>query len=482
MKITFVGHASILIQTAGLSILSDPWWRGPCFGAQWWNYPAPFTEALEGVHVDYVYISHGHHDHYHPGTLKTLKRDAKILVSRELDLAEGVRELGFEAIEVGDDAELRLNEQVGVRIMSTPSSDSLLALSDGAEVCVNLNDALHSAPVRLQDAFIRRLRQLYPRIDYLFCGYGVASHFPNCYIVPGKDPERTAARRQHYFNRQWCRIVDRLNPRFGLPFAADVVFLEDDLMWVNEPTHNAERPVELFRAMHPDSQVKLFDIAPGFIVEHGEVISARLRTPVRVQALRESLGVEIARANRYASVEPDKVEEVLRLVRRNIELCGPYLASYSGGYRFLIRFRNSACGIRIEKRDRVISAAAVQTGTTDDAGDDLVYRVRLPYLMASLTTPYGAEILFVGSGGVFEYSDRERARENLHRELMVIMRMHATPPSPRPAKAANFVQRVKHSVKRLLGRLEPDLYDVYVWSVFDGAGTTPSHAAKVRAR
>src|SRR5215470_7327590 len=46
MRITFIGHASLLIEANGLSIVSDPWWNGPCFGAQWWPYPLPHVEAV----------------------------------------------------------------------------------------------------------------------------------------------------------------------------------------------------------------------------------------------------------------------------------------------------------------------------------------------------------------------------------------------------------------------------------------------------
>jgi L-ascorbate metabolism protein UlaG (beta-lactamase superfamily) len=35
MRITFIGHASLLIEANRLNIVSDPWWNGPCFGAQW---------------------------------------------------------------------------------------------------------------------------------------------------------------------------------------------------------------------------------------------------------------------------------------------------------------------------------------------------------------------------------------------------------------------------------------------------------------
>jgi len=32
-RITFIGHASLLIEANGLSIVSDPWWNGLCFGS-----------------------------------------------------------------------------------------------------------------------------------------------------------------------------------------------------------------------------------------------------------------------------------------------------------------------------------------------------------------------------------------------------------------------------------------------------------------
>lgn len=106
MKITFIGHASILADANGLTILSDPWWRGPCFGAQWWPYPLPRVDAIENRRLDYVYISHGHHDHLHPGTLATLDKRAKVLMSARLDLAAGIRALGFEVIKrTGKDRE-----------------------------------------------------------------------------------------------------------------------------------------------------------------------------------------------------------------------------------------------------------------------------------------------------------------------------------------------------------------------------------------
>jgi Beta-lactamase superfamily domain len=478
MKITLIGHASILIEVGGVIILSDPWWRGPCFGAQWWNYPLPYLEAMAGRHIDYIYISHGHHDHFHPGTLRTLNRDAKILVSRKIMLSSHVKKLGFEVIELDDDQIYTLATGVTCRVMETHAQDTLMAVTDGQEVCLNLNDALHSAPQAVQSSFIARLMQLYPTIDYVFCGYGIASHFPNCYEIPGKNREATTACRQQFFNRQWTRLIAELKPRYGFPFAADIVFLETDLFWANEPTHNAERPTDAFRALYPQSTVKTLDIAPGFVIQDGKVVQKVLRQPILAQDLRVLCRDAIERANRYGSVDEAEVKAVAALVQENLDICAEYLKSYSGDYRFLIQFRNSPWGIRVEKRGQVVSLASVRGETANTSAYDVIYTTRLPYLKRSLTTLYGDEVLFVGSGGVFEYTDQAKAKRNLHRELMQLLKKQAAPPPLRYGNSSRLIYNAKRAVKRLLRWADQDLYDLGSWTVFNGENRGQSRSSQ----
>jgi hypothetical protein len=467
MKITFVGHASILIEVGSISILSDPWWRGPCFGAQWWNYPSPYIDVLDQKRIDFVYISHGHHDHLHHGTLRTFSRDTKILISRKANLARHIAEMGFEVIELDDDAEFALGtEGVVCRIMATHSNDTLMAITDGREVCLNLNDALHSAPEAVQLEFLEKLKHIFPRIDYIFCGYGTASHFPNCYVVPGKDRVRTAARRQQYFNRQWAKIINGLQPHFGFPFAADVVFLEEDLFWANEPIHNSERPTDAFHAIYPGSKVTTMDIAPGFTIQDGIVSRKELRKPVLQEDLRATYADQIDRTNRYGTVDDAAVKEVAALLQKSVELCNEYLRSYDRDYRFLIRFRNSESGILIEKLNETITLTTVSNETADELGYDLTYTTRLAYLRRSLTEPFGDEILFVGSGGVFEYANQSDVKCNLHREFQLLLRQISTAPQPRYGASSKKVFKTKQVIKSLLGLRNRDLYDLSSWTVY----------------
>lgn len=468
MRVTFVGHAAIMVESAGVRVLSDPWWRAPCFGAQWWNYPPADLECVTGQPLDYVYISHGHHDHLHPGTLKSLPRSAKVLVSSTLDLAPGIRELGFEVIEVAPDQELALGDgRMKCRIKPTHSGDTMMVLSDGEQSCANINDALHSAPASVQAAMVEWLRTHYGTIDYVFCGYGTASHFPNCYSIPGKNRAATAALRQSYFNRQWAQLIEQLAPRFGFPFAADVVFLEEDLQWANEPTHNVERPTAAFRKLFPESKVEVFDIAPGFAIEDGKVLVPAQRQPIVMEEVLQALSDQVVRANYYGRISEQDVDEVAKLVSEVIDECRGYLQSYEGDYRFMVRLHNTLRAVLVEKQDSEVAARTVdlEEGAMPDC--DLVYRTRLHYLKRSLTEKYGNETLFVGSGGIFEYSESGNARRNLHRELQLLLKQRQGSIPPRYGQSSRNMFRAKEFVKKMLGMRRPDMYDLGAWTVFD---------------
>jgi hypothetical protein len=467
MRVTFIGHASLLIEANGLSILSDPWWNGPCFGAQWWPYPLPHTEPVRGRRVDFIYISHGHHDHFHPPTLRRLDRATRVLVAAKSELAGAIKELGFEVVEIGADREHALSHGVTCRILPTYADDTLMVVSDGTETCLNLNDALHATPVAVRRHFCRLLRKLYPKLDYVFCGYGTASHFPNCYVIPGKDRELTAARRQAHFNRAWAEIIRNLEPRFGFPFAADVAFLDDALFWSNEPVHNSERPIQAFeRARRKRSRTRVFDIAPGFVIADGQVVVGRLRQPLSSERLARDYANDLRRVNRVAPVEAAAVEEVRALLEENIRRCLHYLRGYARDYRCLIELRGAELGIEVTKRGESIAVLSTPVGRRRPQGYDLVYRTRIAYLRQSLTTTYGHETLFVGSGGIFEYLDRATARSGLHREIMVMLRPADQAPPARVGGRAGMLGMARRVARRLLGRAGQDLYDLERWTVF----------------
>ena len=470
MQITFIGHASMMVEAAGTTIIADPWWSGPCFGAQWWAYPHPRADLVDIGNIDYIYISHGHHDHYHPATLKTFSRETKVLLSSTLewDLAPSLQKMGFDLLTVHPDEALQLTDTIQCWIWPTHGQDTLMVIDDGQEVCVNANDALHAAPRDRQDAFIAKLLGTFPKIDYVFCGYGTASHFPNCYEVPGVDRIQTAQKRQHHFNQRWARIIHGLQPTYGFPFAASVVFYDDDLFFVNEAIHNSERPTDCFRALYSQSPTQVIDIAPGFTMRDGEVENKVLHETVSGAKLQSENSNDLVRANRCVLVTEEAVTKLSGLLQSNLDVCQDYLLEYHGNYRFVIKLKKSNAGFLIEKQGSVITLTTMY-GTIADIQDyDVLYKTRLSYLRRSLTQQYGHEVLFVGSGGVFVYRTAQDARNNLHRELRVMMTLQE---KARPSRFGDAGKRRywwKQLVKRLLRTPSTDLYDLKDWLVFSG--------------
>ncbi len=416
--------------------------------------------------MDYIYVSHGHHDHFHPPTLRAFPSGTRVLVSKGLRLGGALADLGLEPTELADDERRELAPGLTCQIMQTDGDDSLMVISHGGETDINVNDALHSSPRPVQLQYAARLREAYPKIDWVFCGYGVASHFPNCYVIPGKNREATAAGRQRHFNRAWANVINDLSPRIAFPFAADVVFLDDDLFWANEPTHNGERPTEAFARLYPRSATRVLEVAPGFVIADGVPVVEKLRTPIWSEELRHAFADSIRRVNREAAFDRPELRQVVSLLRDNVREGRAYFSSFRGDYRFLIRLRHRGPAIEIEKRGREILIEAVEPGQRAERGYDLVYTTRLAYVLSSLTTEYGHETLFVGSGGIFEYTDASTVGRSLHRELIAMLKPGSGELARRPDGWRAWLAGMKRSLRQLLGRNPADLYDLRTWTVF----------------
>lgn len=99
MVVTWVGHATVLIQTQGLNILTDPIWAdtaGP-FGFGPRRVTRPGIALADLPRIDLILVSHNHYDHMDLTTLKTLwDRDrSRIVTSLGNDAI--LRSVGIEA-------------------------------------------------------------------------------------------------------------------------------------------------------------------------------------------------------------------------------------------------------------------------------------------------------------------------------------------------------------------------------------------------
>ena len=70
IKISFISHACLIIETEDFSFATDPWIIGFAFASGWWLKNKPVKDWEEKLNsVDFIYISHNHPDHLHPKSL-----------------------------------------------------------------------------------------------------------------------------------------------------------------------------------------------------------------------------------------------------------------------------------------------------------------------------------------------------------------------------------------------------------------------------
>src|SRR5947207_8166170 len=97
LRVTYVGHATTLLELGGVRILTDPVLRGRVGHLRRLVALERSTAAAAG-RPDCVLVSHLHLDHFDPASLRTLDRRVSVLVPRGPAVA-ALRRRGFTAVQ-----------------------------------------------------------------------------------------------------------------------------------------------------------------------------------------------------------------------------------------------------------------------------------------------------------------------------------------------------------------------------------------------
>jgi hypothetical protein len=302
MQIEYICHACLSIDTGDLKIATDPWFRGSAYCGQWNVFPKPVnTQVLDGSQV--ILLSHGHEDHFHPPTLRTLPKSASVWYPYTWygGVKPYLRELGFHNVEeVPSHKTIPLTSNTSITYVVN-NLDSIIVIETHGSVFVNINDALHSYPPKIVNTFVQYLRQRWPHIDTVFCGFGGGSYFPNTVHCPGKNDLAIAETREQLFVHAFCQIVHDLQPRVAVPFAADFALLGPHQRWINDARFPRWRIPEYYREIHGESpgSPRIHVMYPGDVLNDDQLQPSspyrqRLASKSAAQLLEEQYGPEIA--------------------------------------------------------------------------------------------------------------------------------------------------------------------------------------------
>ncbi|MEP6624163.1 MAG: Rieske 2Fe-2S domain-containing protein [Acidimicrobiia bacterium] len=269
MRITFLGHVGMYVETEGGSVLCDPWFNPAYFGS--W-FPFPRNDTLDTTPFsspDYLYISHLHRDHFDPEWLRAhVDKRAKVLLPafRVDHLERALRDVGFTNFVRTDHAETMRLGALDVTILAMtapadgPSGDSALVLRDSTATLLNQNDA------RPRD--FDELESFGP-YDAHFTQFSGAIWFPMVYDFPPDEQHRLGiAKRAAQMDRAVHYLADVGSPN-PMPVAGPPCFLDDDLWHLNDLDAD---PANIF----PDQTVFIDELArrglpPGQLLVPGSV-------------------------------------------------------------------------------------------------------------------------------------------------------------------------------------------------------------------
>ncbi len=234
MRLTFLGHAGVYIDTEQGSILCDPWFH-PAFFASWVPFPDNSGLDLDAIgSPDYLYISHSHDDHLDRRFLRDhVSKDAVVILPDYPtdDHRHVLSDLGFHRfVATRNDEPLDLD---GLRILTNalvaPTDgaigDSGLAISDGTATVFNQND---SKPIDF-DALLR-----FGPYDAHLVQFSGAIWYPMVYRLPIEEKRALGRRKRANQLARASRMVKELDASRFFPFAGPPCFLDDELFHLND--------------------------------------------------------------------------------------------------------------------------------------------------------------------------------------------------------------------------------------------------------
>ena len=479
MKVEYVCHACLAIDTGDIRIVTDPWFLGPAYCDQWFVFPKPVRTDVLGE-VDVLAISHGHEDHLHAESLQSLPRRAKVLYPFYWHggVRDFIRSMGYRDVcELYNFKPCRLTSKTSITFVSN-HLDSVVVIETSGRVLVDINDALHSAHPNVIDIFLTAIRRRWPKIDTVFCGFGGASYFPNAVHAPSKNDLEIAKLREQLFVHNFCRIVNGLEPRVAVPFAADFVLLDPGKMWINTTRFPREQIAAYYdEHFGSNGTTEILTMYPGDVLIDDTL---QPRSPYRKQ-LRNG-GLTHLIAGQYApemeakkhpvQIDENSADALSKEIARNVrERSYLIRRDVLSKLQFCVRVtdvkKNNCYNIHFYRGVPTVDRAA-----TPRVDCPVLVETSSRILRYGFTSDWGGDAMVIGYGCDIYYTREEDIEHQLD---SVIMKLLTKRPSMKhhmlrnePLRAAKYFSYNRTMQKRLVqylrdSRMERALYNPTLW-------------------
>jgi UDP-MurNAc hydroxylase len=232
MEFQTLSHAGLRVAAGGVELLCDPWLVGSVYWRSWWNYPSVPRELVGTLKPDFIYLTHLHWDHFQAASLRLFPNDIQMIVpyDRYGRMIRDLKAVGKSNVrEVRHGERVELSERLAIRSFqfSPFVTDSAVVIEADDQILLNANDA------KFAGLPLRHILSHYPKVDFCFRSHSSANARA-CYHVLDA-PDAPVDDNEHYL-RAFSLFVERVKPRYAIPFASNNCLLHDDVFEMNALT------------------------------------------------------------------------------------------------------------------------------------------------------------------------------------------------------------------------------------------------------
>lgn len=258
MRVTVIGHSCLRAETRAGTILVDPWLFGSCYWRSWWHFPPSTPPTDEMLAPDFVYLTHHHFDHFHYPSMRRLDRSTRVMVPRfGVDVMAGeVASLGFDPPEeLAHGTVVDLGHGVRVASYQYGFDDTTFVIAEDDHVVVDVNDC------KIRGRALDQLIGDFGAPTLACKSHSFAQSYPVLY--DSADPAQlTLVSAQTYID-DFHEVMDRLRPRYAIPFGSMVGFLHPDSAPLNAHLVTPGAVVEGVAAKGGIDGTDVVTMAPG---------------------------------------------------------------------------------------------------------------------------------------------------------------------------------------------------------------------------
>jgi L-ascorbate metabolism protein UlaG (beta-lactamase superfamily) len=259
-RITFLGHATVLVELDGLRLLTDPVLRR-LVGPLWRRTPKPHLGPLSGL--DAVLISHLHLDHYDPASLRLLDKGVPIIGPR--GSARSLRWRGFADVHELCPGETLTLGAVEITATEARHPRGRHPLGQSAPSVGYVISGTHDVYFAGDTGLFPGMVDLWPRLDVALLP------------IAGLGPRLPEVK--HLSPRHAVRAMELLRPEIVIPIHWGTYHLPGTALMRMRPDIHRQAPLDFMR-----EAVLLAPEIRTVMLEPGEALELAKRRPVNLSA------------------------------------------------------------------------------------------------------------------------------------------------------------------------------------------------------